>query len=34
LREIAAGWLEANDEDLERAIKEGFLEEVSYDEGE
>jgi hypothetical protein len=33
LREIAAGWLEANGERLERAIEEGFLQEVSYDEG-
>lgn len=33
LREIAAGWLEANDERLERAIQEGFLQEVSYDKG-
>jgi hypothetical protein len=33
LREIAAGWLEANDEGLQRAIQEGFLQEVSYDNG-
>ena len=32
LREIAAGWLEADDERLERAIEEGILQEVSYDE--
>ncbi len=31
LREIAASWLEADDERLERAIEEGFLQEVSYD---
>jgi len=32
LREIAASWLEADNERLERAIKEGFLREVGYDE--
>ena len=30
LREIAAGWFEASETALERAIKEGFLQEVSY----
>ena len=34
LREIAAGWFGANDEALERALQGGFLQEVSYDEGE
>ena len=34
LKEIAVGWLEADDERLAHAIKEGFLQEVSYDEGE
>ncbi len=33
LREIAAGWLEADDEYLENAIKKRFLQEVIYDEG-
>jgi hypothetical protein len=32
LREIAAGWLEADDEHLENAIRKGFLQEASYDE--
>ncbi|MFH0727143.1 MAG: type II toxin-antitoxin system RelE/ParE family toxin [Pseudomonadota bacterium] len=33
LKEIAAGWLEADDERLDRAIREGFLQEANYDEG-
>ena len=32
LREIAASWLEADEERLELAIEEGFIQEVSYDE--
>lgn len=32
LKEIAAGWLEADSEHIETAIKEGFLQEVPYDE--
>jgi hypothetical protein len=32
LREIAAGWLEADDKRLRDAIEEGFLQEVSYGE--
>ena len=31
LKEIAAAWLEAKNEGLEHAIKEGILKEVSYD---
>ncbi len=31
LREIAAAWLEAGTEHLEHAIREGLLQEVSYD---
>lgn len=30
LRDIAADWLEADDERLDRAIREGFLQEVNY----
>lgn len=33
LKEIAAGWLEADNEHIEAAIKEGFLQEVPYDKG-
>jgi hypothetical protein len=33
LREIAAVWLGADDERLEHAIKEGVLQEASYEEG-
>jgi hypothetical protein len=33
LREIAAGWLEADDKHLENAIRKGFLQEVRYDDG-
>ncbi len=33
LKEIAAGWLEADSDHIEAAIKEGFLQEVPYDEG-
>lgn len=33
LREIAAGWLEADDKHLENAIRNGFLQGVRYDSG-
>jgi len=33
LREIAAGWLEADDKHLENAIRKGLLQEVSDDNG-
>lgn len=33
LREIAAGWLNADKEDLERALEMGVLQEVQYEEG-
>jgi hypothetical protein len=33
LREIGAAWLEAGIERLEQAVKEGILQEVSYDKG-
>lgn len=33
LREIATGWLNANKEDLERALEMGVLQEVQYEEG-
>ncbi len=33
LREIAAGWLEADDKHLENAIGKGFLQEVNYGNG-
>ena len=32
LREIAAGWLKADEESLKRAMEEGVLLEVGYDE--
>jgi len=32
LREIATGWLTANDQGLMRALEGGFLQEVGYDE--
>ncbi len=32
LKEIAAGWLEADSQHIEAAMKEGFLQEVPYDE--
>jgi len=32
LRDIAAGWLEADEKGLARALKEGILQEVRYDE--
>jgi len=33
LREIAAGWIDADDKYLENAIRKGFLQEVRYDDG-
>jgi hypothetical protein len=33
LREIAAGWLEADDKGLKKAIEKGILQEVRYGEG-
>jgi hypothetical protein len=34
LREIAAGWLEADDKGLNKAIEKGILQEVRYGKGE
>ena len=33
LREIAAAWLEANEEHLQHALQEGLLQEVGYENG-